>query len=335
MEVSTANGTLNLKAKGKEIKTETSTEDGDSSSSSEEITTTTETPFDYDISASNLSLDLACKGLKETAASKISASLVVNTDLNINNTTGSGEDASTYTLSKEDVGLKAYVKDNYAYLNLDNEALQSIIKSSSDNSTIGGMSILLSGKYYRASLSNFTFPEGTFPLNNLQESDALSIVNTLSSLNDSTQGLFTFRNEEDYTYMDFSLSTFVLRALPDLVKGYLEENLDPESDDYESQKKEIEDNINTVKQYTNNLTVNKGDFSIGYTTTGIKSFSFDLDLSGTNFDVDSSDSSSTDKTHYDSLSIKAKSTLSFKYQDDVTIQDPGNHLWIDASYLFQ
>ncbi len=341
MEVSTANGSLSLKEKGKEIKTETSTEDDDiengdssSSSSSEEITTTTETPFDYDISASNLSLDLACKGLKETAASKINASLVVSTDLSINNTKGSGEDASTSTLSKEDVELKAYVKDNYAYLNLDNEALQSIIKGSSDNSTIGGMSILLLGKYLKASLSNFTFPEGTFPLNNLQESDVLSIVNTLSSLDNSTQGLFTFRNDEDYTYMDFTLSTFVLRALPDLVKGYLEGNLDPESDDYESQKKEIEDNINTVKQYTNNLTVNKGDFSLGYTTTGIKSFSFDLDLSGTNFDVNSSDSS-TDKTHYDSFSIKTKSTLSFKYQDDVTIQDPGTHLWFDISYHFQ
>ncbi len=335
MEISTANGSLNLKAKGKETetKTDTSTEEGDSSSSSnsEESTSTTETEFDSTLNASNLSLDLACKGLKETTASKINASLVVNTDLSVNNTTGRGEDASTYTLSKEDVGLKAYVKDNYAYLNLDNEALQSIIKGLTDNSTIGGMGIMLSGKYYKYPLSNVTFDEGTFPLNNLQESDVLSLVNTLSSLNDSTQGLFTFRNEEDYTYMDFTLSTIVMRALPDLVKDYLEGNLDSESEDYESQKKEIEDKIKIAKQYTNNLAVNKGEFSLGYTTSGIKSFSFDLDLSGANFDVESS---STDKTHYDSLSIKASSTFSFKYQNDVTVQDPGTHPWVDMSYFF-
>ncbi len=342
MEVSTSNGTLDLKAKGKEIKTETSTEgedtEGDGSSSSsgscEEAPSTTETAFDSSLKASNLSLDLAAKGLKANSSSKVNASLIVNTDLNVNNTTGSGEDASTKTISKEDIGFKAYVKDNYAYLNLDNDALQSLITESTGDSTTGGMGITVTGKYLKVSLSCFTFDEGTFPLNGLQESDALSLVNSLSSLNDSAQGLFTFRNEEDYTYIDFSLSTIVFRALPDILKDYLEGNLDSESDDYESQKKEIEDNIKTLKQYTNNMSVNKGDFSIGYTTTGIKSFSFDLDLSGTNFDVDSSDSS-TDKTHYDSLSIKANSTLSFKYQDDVTVLDPGTHAWMDMSVLFQ
>lgn len=345
IQIDSTSGQFSIDTKGnmKESSEESLDDEGDSSSSSSAVEEKT-TTFDAAISLSDVTSKLAVKGLKALNVNNIAMSYSINNDLSLKYTISDGTDTKNQDLSKEDVGLKLFLKSQYLYADLDNEGLREVISTIlSDMGASFSMSAIPNYVKYQLDLSDITIDQ--LPINNVEDADIDSTVDVFASLYDSMGSslgdLITFRDDEDYTYLDVSLTTTILRLLPPVYKSYAEGQLDSTASDYQAQLKKIDSQYKMMKNFTDHTEINKFKISVGYTTTGIKSINSDIDTSTTNLDVSADDLSDTtsemisdSSLHFDTLNIKEKADAIISYDTSVTVEEPNSkHLYVDLSTL--
>jgi hypothetical protein len=346
---SSNNGTFQLGGNGTVTKTEvddeSSTTGDDTSSGGQEITTTTVTPFDVNATLSNMSIDLAFSGLRKNNFNQTAGSLSVTNDLALKYTVGNGDDTKSQDITKQDVGIDTYLKQNYIYIDYDNKNLQDIVSTLMTDFLGKDYSAAFRiAKYFKYSPESFE--NVSAPVNNASQADINSFVDSFEDMYSSLgedNTLITFRSDEDYTYMNVSINTLMLRMLPSIAKSYMLAKLDSSSEDYDSQVKKVNTTYNALKSLADATTVKSMEFTIAYSESGIKSISQDIDLTIKNFNtadtstiVEEGGMDANIQMKIDQMDIKNTFVSNVEYGDSVKVNSPSSgHIYVDTSTLIK
>ncbi len=344
MEFDSSNGTMEIDGDGYVTTTSDTESTIDENDSSETQPSTTTTAFDVDASFSNMTDKLAIKGLKALNVNQIGMSYSLNHDLSLKYTIGSGDSAKNQDFTVQNAGLKAYYKAQYAYCDLDNEGLNTIISKLSTDFAGEDVSSMMPDYVKIKAENDMTIDD--LPISNFEDADIESFVDQLetlyTSITSAADGVLAFRQADDMTYVDLSLNTMIIRLLPELYKSSAESSLDQTSEDYQTKKSRIETSYTLIKNLTDHTTVNKFKVSLGYTTAGIQKLSMDIDIKVADYDiVDSTDTEvggmtvvGVSNVHFGELNVKLNQSSSVKYDTDVTVEVPGDHTYLDLTTMF-
>ncbi len=278
-------------------------------------TTTQTSPFYENVTISKGTLSLNVEGLtKAKKADDIHASLKVGGDFDIKYSNTSKTQA-TSTFQAENVELSAYLNNNTAYLNLNNDGLKSLLSQITIEET--NLNSLLNGKYYYKK-SNIlpTSEETTYPLLSVTKEDINNALNDFDS--DSLSGVISFTQNESSYLLSIQFTNSMLTLLPPLYQMYLKsENPDLTDEELKTKVKPVEDLCKNTK-------INTFHIALSYDKDGYQSLDSSIDIEVKNYTyTDTSDDTSVSTT-IDSLKFTNNSHYDFLYNSDMNIAKPTN-----------
>lgn len=278
-------------------------------------TTSQTSPFYEDTTISKGSLSLNVEGLtKAKKPDDIHASLKIGGDFDIKYSNTSKTEA-TSTIQAESVELSAYLNNNTAYLNLNNEGLKSLLSQITIEEN--NLNSLLSGKYYYK-VSNVlpSTEETTYPLLSLTKEDINNVLDNFDE--DSASGIISFTKNDSSYLLSIQFTNTMLTLLPPLYQMYLKsENPDLTDEELKAKVKPIEDLCKCTK-------INTFNIALSYDEEGYQSLEANIDIEIKNYTyADTSDELSVSTT-IDSLKFTDHSHYDFLYNSDVNIAKPTN-----------
>jgi hypothetical protein len=342
IELDTTNGSTEFDADGSvTTTTDDDTETTTDSDSSTEANDTTITSFTVDAKLSNITSKVAVKGLKALNVNQIGMSTSITNDLNLKYTVNT-DPIKNQDITKQNVGLDFFYYGQYVYADFDNTELRSIFSTILSDFSGSDQNIMaMVPQYFKIEAKNdATIDE--LPISNFEDETIDSFVDQLESMYNSitsaADGIITMREENDYTYIDFSLNSLMVKLLPELYKSYAESQLDQTSDDYQTKLDQIAQYYSILKDVTDHMTVNSFKITLGYTEYGIQSLDTDIDVKITDIASGSDDTTIGGMTvgnvtavNFTSVSLKLKKSSTVKYGTAVTVNVPGNNTYTDLS----
>lgn len=342
IELDSTNGSAEFNADGSVTTTTTDdTETTTDSDSSTEADDTTTTSFTVDAKLSNITSKVAVKGLKALNVNQIGMSTSITNDLNLKYTVNT-DPIRNQDITKQNVGLDLFYYGQYVYADFDNTELRSIFSTILSDFSGSDQNIMaMVPQYFKIEAKNdATIDE--LPISNFEDETIDSFVDQLESMYNSitstADGIISMREENDYTYIDFSLNSLMVKLLPELYKSYAESQLDQTSDDYQTKLDQIAQYYSILKDVTDHTTVNSFKITLGYTENGIQSLDTDIDVKITDIASGSDDTiiggmtaGNVTAVNFTNVSLKLKQSSTVKYGTDVTVNVPGNNTYTDLS----
>lgn len=291
------------------------------------------TPFYLKADLTKFNTEIAVMGLDKTAVSDFKASLTTKGNISATYNFTSSDTADNKTASATNAAFFAYVKNGTAYADVSDEALSKFVLGimGQDNNPMPKSL----GKY---KLGNVV---STGPGLSADKDEVDSAVEEFYAQYKGTSGLNTFMNlhsDEDYSYIDFTITPQILKSLPAVYLVVAMGQLDQTDPNYKEKLDEVTKTSQQLTEIVNKTTVNSFDISIAYTDSGIHHINNDIDLTIKDYTYtpDSTTSLSDDsdlpgggmviapqEVTIDNLKLAFNSKYTFKYGTAVKVADPG------------
>lgn len=303
-------------------------------SASSEETQDEVTPMYLKADLTKFNTQIAVIGLDETDAKDFKASLSTKGNISATYNFTSSDTADNKTVAATNASLSAYIKNGTAYADLSDEALSKLILAlmGQSNPTIKSL-----GKVKYTNL----LPAGPGIAVDMDKED--KFVEEFYAQYKGNSGLNTFVNlhsDEDYSYIDFTATTALLKTLPLVYTIIAQGQLDQTDPDYADKVAKINSTAEEMTKLVNKTTIKKFSISIAYTDNGIHHISNDIDMSIKDYtyttDTDSSTSTGDDDPNVggymkedpqewtiENLRLAFNSKYTFKYGTSVKVSDPG------------
>ena len=322
ISMSSTNSNISIDFKGKET-TKASSADGQDKV----------TPMYLEADLTKFNTDIAVIGLDETTTSNFKASLTTKGNISATYNFSSSDTADNKTATATDASFSAYVKNGAVYADISDEALSKLIfalMGQDGGKTLGKIKYVFNH-------------DDTFPGIGIDKDELDDAVDEFYAQYKGSSGLNTFVNlhsDEDYSYIDFTATTALLKTLPLVYTIIAQGQLDQTDPDYADKVAKINSTAEEMTKIVNKTTIKKFSISIAYTDNGIHHISNDIDMSikDYTFAVDDDSSIPTDdnpdissgdiekKTRevtIENLRLAFKSRYTFKYGTSVKVSDPG------------
>lgn len=287
-----------------------------SGSTIEKSSTTSQTNLFYeDTTISKGSLSLNVEGLtKAKKPDDIHASLKAGGDFDIKYSNTSKTKA-TSTIQAENVEISAYLNNNTAYLNLNNQGLKNILSHITIKEN--NLNSLLKGKYYyKVSDVLPSTEEAKYPLLSLTKDDINNVLDDFDE--DSTSGIISFTKNDSSYLLNIRFTNTMLALLPPLYQTYLiSKNPDLSDEEVRAKTKPVEDLCKCTKINTFNL-------AISYDEEQYQSLEANIDIEVKNYTYTDTSKEPNVTTTIDSLKFKDNSHYDFLYNSEVNIAKPTN-----------